>query len=475
MGEQFFLIVSVVKAISTVTMRIEFALCGCTCCKIPLILVKFLLMVIASIDLKDGHVVQLKNGKDLVLQRDDADKLIEDFNKYGEVAVIDLDAAMGKVDEKGRTANTALLKSLLRKGNVRTGGGVRSVKKARELISLGAEKVIVGSAAWNAERKAGESVLNTAFLQELADAIGRQRIIISVDAINGKIAVKGWTESLPVSLIEGAKEAEKYCSELLFTCVEKEGCMGGTDLELVKQLRESVSCRVVAAGGVSSVDEVVTLERMGCDVQLGMALYTGKVSLQDCFIGCLDWQKTGGLVPVIVQSVAGEVLMMGYSNQDALRKTFESSKMTFFSRTKNRLWTKGETSNHFLDVQKLRADCDRDTILATVIPNGGACHTGSWTCFGSEADAKSNMERLYATIADRFANPKPGSYTATLNDKRVREKVMEEAEELTEAEDKDEVIWEAADVLYFISVLMYKEGVTWQDVYNELDKRHKEK
>ena len=432
-------------------------------------------MVISSIDLKDGHVVQLKNGKDLVLQRDDSDALIDEFNKYGEVAIIDLDAALRNTDEKGNTKNTELLKSLLRRGNVRVGGGIRDVKKARQLISLGAEKVIIGSAAWNASRKDGEPILNTAFLDELVKAIGRQRIIISVDAINGKIAVKGWTETANISLIEGAREAEKYASELLFTCVEQEGCMQGTDMGMVKELRNAVKCRVVAAGGVNSLEQVVELERMGCDVQLGMALYTGVVSLKDSFIECLDWKKTDGMIPVIAQSEAGEVLMMGYANKEAFERTFKDGKLTFFSRTRKALWTKGETSGHFLQIVKLRADCDRDTVLATVIPHGGACHTGSWTCFGSEPDAKSNMERLYATIADRFANPKPGSYTATLNDKRVREKVMEEAEELTEAEGKDEVVWEAADLLYFVSVLMYKEGVNWQDVYNELDKRHKEK
>lgn len=432
-------------------------------------------MVISSIDLKDGHVVQLKNGKDLVLQRDDSDALIDEFNKYGEVAIIDLDAALRNTDEKGNTKNTELLKSLLRRGNVRVGGGIRDVKKARQLISLGAEKVIIGSAAWNASRKDGEPILNTAFLDELVKAIGRQRIIISVDAINGKIAVKGWTETANISLIEGAREAEKYASELLFTCVEKEGCMQGTDMGMVKELRNAVKCRVVAAGGVNSLEQVVELEHMGCDVQLGMALYTGVVSLKDSFIECLDWKKTDGMIPVIAQSEAGEVLMMGYANKDAFERTFKDGKLTFFSRTRKALWTKGETSGHFLQLVKLRADCDRDTVLATVIPHGGACHTGSWTCFTSEPDAKSNMERLYATIADRFANPKPGSYTATLNDKRVREKVMEEAEELTEADGKDEVVWEAADLLYFVSVLMYKEGVSWKDVYNELDKRHKEK
>ena len=431
-------------------------------------------MVIASIDMKDGHVVQLKNGKDLVLQRDDADALIADFNKYGEVAIIDLDQALRNTDAKGNTPNTELLKSLLRKGNVRVGGGIRDVKKAKELISLGAEKVIVGSAAWNADRKAdSDPILNAAFREERVAAIGKQRVIISVDAINGKIALKGWTETANISLIEGAKEAEKYASELLFTCVEKEGCMQGTDMNMCRQLREAVKCRVVAAGGVNSLEQIAELEKLGCDVQLGMALYTGAVSLKDSFMACLDWEKTDGMIPVIAQSINGEVLMMGYSNKEAVAKTFETGKLTFFSRTRNVLWTKGETSGHFLEVVKMRVDCDRDTILATVIPHGGVCHTGSFTCFGAEPDEKSSMERLYGTISERFANPRPGSYTATLNDKRVREKVEEEAEEICEAEGKDEVIWEAADLLYFVSVLMYKEGVTWQDVYNELDRRHK--
>ena len=432
-------------------------------------------MVISSIDLKDGHVVQLKNGRDLVIQRDDADNLINEFNFYGEVAVIDLDAAMGNVDAKGNTVNTNLLKSLLRKGNVRTGGGIHTVKRARELISLGAEKVIIGSSAWNKNPSSNDSVLNTEFLEELVQAIGKQRIIISVDAINGKIAVKGWTETIDVSLIEGAKQAEQYCSELLFTCVEKEGCMQGTNIDMAQELRNAVKCRVVVAGGVSTESEIEQLEKMGCDVQLGMALYTNKVSLKDSFIRCLDWKKTDGMIPVIAQSEHGEVLMMGYANHEAFKKTFDTKKLTFWSRTRNTLWTKGETSGHFLEVKKLRADCDRDTVLATVIPHGGVCHTGSFNCFSSEADEKSSMERLYGTIAERFANPKPGSYTATLDSKRVREKIEEEAEELCEADGKDEVIWEAADLLYFVSVLMYKEGVNWNDIYSELDRRHKEK
>ena len=308
-------------------------------------------MVISSMDLKDGHVVQLKNGKELVLKRDDAASLIKEFDKYGEVALIDLDAAMGNVNQKGDSVNTPLLKSLLRKGNVRVGGGIRSVKRAKELVSLCAEKVIIGSAAWKKSEETGKSSLNTAFLDELSDAIGKQRIIIGVDALDGKIAIKGWSETINLSFIEGAALAEKYCSELLFTCIEKEGCMLGTNLEMAKKLRDAVNCRVVVAGGVSTEEE------------------TGKVSLKTSFEKCLDWEKTGGLIPVIAQDERSrEVLMMGYANKEALQKTFESGKLTFFSRTRNSLWTKGETSGHFLELVKIRADCDRDTLLATVIP-----------------------------------------------------------------------------------------------------------
>lgn len=427
-------------------------------------------MVIASIDLKDGKVVQLRQGRDLVLERDDPDSLITEFDRYGEVAIIDLDAALRNTQPDGSTVNTAILKRLLRKGSVRVGGGIRDAKKARELISLGAEKVIIGSAAFTLAD--GSPGVNTAFLEALAASVGRERLIISVDSRDGKIAVKGWTESAGIPLVEGAKAVEPYCSELLFTCVEREGTMTGIDMNLVKELRAAVKCRLVVAGGVSTLDEIVALDRLGCDVQLGMALYTGAVKLADAFMGCLDWEKAE-LQPVIAQATDGEVLMLGYANREALAKTFETGKLTFWSRSRSTLWTKGETSGNTLDVLRLRLDCDRDTILAVVQPNGPTCHTGAWTCFKTTADRAYTLPYLSSVIADRFANPKPGSYTATLTPERVRDKIEEEAEELIEAEGRDEVVWECADLLYFVNVLMHREGVSWQDVLDELDRRHK--
>ncbi|HPO02166.1 MAG TPA: bifunctional phosphoribosyl-AMP cyclohydrolase/phosphoribosyl-ATP diphosphatase HisIE [Treponemataceae bacterium] len=427
-------------------------------------------MVIASIDLKGGKVVQLRQGKDLVLEQDDPDSLVKEFDKYGEVAVIDLDAALRNTNPDGTTVNTGILQRLLRKGNIRVGGGIRDAKRAKELLSLGAEKVIIGSAAFTLPD--GSAGINAAFLSALSDTVGKEHLIISVDSRDGQIAVKGWTESAGLDLIGAAKAVEPYCSELLYTCVEREGTMTGINLEQVKALRSAVSCRVVVAGGVSTVTEVTELERLGCDVQLGMALYTEKVSLKDCFLSCLDWEK-GPLLPVIAQSDDGEVLMQGYANREALEKTFATGLLTFWSRSRSTLWTKGETSGNTLDVVKLRVDCDRDAVLATVKPHGPTCHTGAWSCFKTVGDRAYTLPFLSSIIADRFANPKPGSYTATLTPERVREKILEEAEELTEAESKDDVVWECADLIYFVNVLMHREGVSWTDVLGELDRRHK--
>jgi phosphoribosyl-ATP pyrophosphohydrolase/phosphoribosyl-AMP cyclohydrolase len=163
--------------------------------------------------------------------------------------------------------------------------------------------------------------------------------------------------------------------------------------------------------------------------------------------------------------------MTGYAGREALTETFKRGNLCFHSRTRNRLWMKGEHSGSVLRVRRLRADCDRDAVLAVVDPAGPVCHTGDWSCFG--ADRRYTWERLGEIIAGRFRNPAPGSYTATLDDGLVREKIMEEAEELCAAKGRDEVIWEAADLLYFATALMCREGVGVPEVLAELDRRHK--
>ncbi|GMO67000.1 MAG: hypothetical protein Ta2A_15310 [Treponemataceae bacterium] len=284
--------------------------------------------------------------------------------------------------------NITRIQTLLPRLCCRVGGGIKTAAKAKSLIELGADKVIIGSAAFC------RNALNTQFLDELTKAIGKQRVILAIDAIAGKIAVKGWTEATDIALFDNDKpaailrEAQNYCSEFLYTCVEKEGLMQGADIENAKTLRAMLDAekyKLVIAGGIKTLDEIVALQKCECDVQLGMALYTNAIKLQDAFIECLNWDKVP-LIPVIAQSAAtGEVLMMGYANREAFAKTFETKKLTFWSRTRNELWTKGRHSGKFLGVVKLRADCDRDTVLATVVPHGEVCHTGSWNCFSASA------------------------------------------------------------------------------------------
>ena len=441
-------------------------------------------MIIASIDIQNGKVVQLKQGAELVLQRDNAGELIEDFDHYGEVAIIDLDAAMGKGN------NSEMIKPLLRKAECRVGGGIRTPEQAKELVSLGAKKIIIGSSAFRDPAKKGEGIaggefaVNLSLLEAFAKKIGRERLIVAVDARDGEIVVDGWKTPTALGLIEAAQAVEPFASELLFTCVEREGTMTGIDLSPVKKLREAVSCQVTVAGGVSTLGEIQELAALDCDVQLGMALYTGKINLADAFIASLNWSKGWGtenssspasspqsLLPIIVQAPDGQVLMTGYTNREALAETFKRRNVCFHSRTRNKLWMKGETSGNTFKVVRLRADCDRDAILAIAEPEGPVCHTGAWSCFST--DRRYTWEYLQHVIEGRFRNPVPGSYTATLDNELVREKLMEEAEELCTAKTRDEVIWEAADLLYFSTALITRAGVSAGEVLAELERRHK--
>jgi phosphoribosyl-ATP pyrophosphohydrolase/phosphoribosyl-AMP cyclohydrolase len=444
-------------------------------------------MVIASIDVQDGKVVQLKQGAELILQRDNPEELAEEFDRYGEVAVIDLDAAMGK------GTNIELIQPLLRKAECRVGGGIRTAERARELISLGARKVIIGSNAFRDSRKqgagiaGGEFLVNLPFLESLAKKIGRDRVIIAVDARNGEIVVDGWKTPTGITLLEAARAVEPFAGELLFTCVEREGTMTGINMQAVRELREAVSqgakgssgtrgTQITVAGGISTYEEIDTLTSLGCDIQLGMALYTGKLSLAECFIRSLNWQKggsllQGSLLPVIAQSPDGQVLMTGFADAEALAETFKRGKLCFHSRTRNRLWMKGEHSGNTLTLRRLRADCDRDALLAVVDPAGPVCHTGAWSCFSGER--RYTWEFLQSIIAERFKNPRPGSYTATLDDELVREKIREEAEELCTAKTHEDLVWEAADLIYFATALMTREKVSVTEVLDELDRRHK--
>jgi phosphoribosyl-ATP pyrophosphohydrolase/phosphoribosyl-AMP cyclohydrolase len=198
----------------------------------------------------------------------------------------------------------------------------------------------------------------------------------------------------------------------------------------------------------------------------------------------LDWDKGGGLIPAVVQDVdTGAVLMLAYMNREALDETLSSKRVTFWSRSKNRLWTKGETSGNFLELRDVAADCDNDTLLVLVKPVGPACHTGTATCWGnaaphSSAEAVAFLGTLEQVITDRIASKPEGSYTAKLlaeGTRRVAQKVGEEGLELAlaaVAQSDHEVIGEAADLVYHTLLLLKVKGLSLTQVVAELQTRH---
>lgn len=413
-------------------------------------------MIVPSIDLMDGKVVQLRRGREKVLERDDPLQLAEEWDRFGEIAVIDLDAAMA------RGSNHEIIGEICKRAECRVGGGIRSVDRARELLSHGAVKVIVGTRAFE------DDSINHQFLREMASAAGRERLMIAIDADGQEIVTEAWTHRTGLRVFEVIPHLEQYASSFLFTCVEKEGMLLGTDMETIRKLASSTESSLTVAGGITSQYEVVSLARMGLDAQLGMALYTGKIDLAEGFVDSLNWRTD--LIPTITCDQQGQVLMLAYSSRDSLRRTFQTGKMWYFSRSRETLWMKGESSGHLQRFVRIRSDCDRDALLATVAQKGPACHLGSYSCFG---DRRFTLQELYDVVRSRFEQRTTGSYTASLTPTLVREKLIEEANEVAEAEGRDQIVLEAADLLYFLTALLARDGVELDDVIWELRRRRR--
>lgn len=413
-------------------------------------------MLIPSIDLMGGKAVQLKQGKTKILEHDDPLSLAEKFNRVGEVAVIDLDAAMGKGD------NEEFLPKLFQIASCRVGGGIRTVEKARNLIKMGAGKIIIGTSAFE------NGDINREFLDSLKREILKEKIIIAVDVKGREVQTHGWTKGAGLNLEQALNGLGKYGNEFLVTCIDREGTMTGPDMELFRQACQLAPGKITAAGGISKPGEISSLSKMEANIQLGMALYTGKISLEEAFFATLDWEK--GLIPTITQDQVGQVLMLAYSSRESLAHTLKTARMCYYSRSRKKLWTKGETSGNFQDLVSLRSDCDGDTLLATVEQTGSACHRDNYSCFGPRAFSVEYLEKV---IQNRLTDPPPGSYTASLDAEKAREKIIEESGEVISAQSRENLTWEAADLIYHLLVLLAREEITWKDVQKELARRHK--
>jgi phosphoribosylformimino-5-aminoimidazole carboxamide ribotide isomerase len=223
-------------------------------------------MLIPSIDLMGGKIVQLVQGDKQELEFDNFDYWIERFSRYPLVQLIDLDAARGMGD------NRALVRQIMLRLKCQVGGGIRSVETARDLLEAGAHRVILGSALMN------EGKINREHARNLADALGTARLVFALDSKGGRVAIDGWRQQTTITAFDMVRELEPYCDTFLYTHIDTEGLMQGIPMETVRTIRAVTSRRLVVAGGVTEQREIEELDAMGIDAVVGMALYTGRIS-----------------------------------------------------------------------------------------------------------------------------------------------------------------------------------------------------
>ena len=225
-------------------------------------------MLIPAIDLKGGKVVQLIQGEKLAIETSDLDYWIERFSGFRRVNVIDLDAAMNS------GSNDHLVRQICTRLPCQVGGGVRSPERAAELCTIGAKKVIVGSALFT------DGVTDNASAQRFADAVGVDRLVGAVDSKAGRVVTQGWKTSTATTAVIAVRALEHYCGEFLYTHVDKEGLMKGTDVAAIRAVRDATRRPLIAAGGITTQAEIDELDALGIDAVVGMAIYTGTLKLE---------------------------------------------------------------------------------------------------------------------------------------------------------------------------------------------------
>ena len=226
-------------------------------------------MLIPSIDLQGGHVVQLVQGETLAIEAPDPEPWIRKFERFPRVQLIDLDAAKGQGD------NAAIVASMCARLPCRVGGGIRNIERARAVLGHGAHAVIVSSALFRG------GTVDLEFAQMLADAVGPERVIAAVDSRGGRVAIHGWKTVLPMTAVDAVQALEPYCGEFLYTHVDKEGLMQGTDMNAILAVRRATTRRLTAAGGITTRQEIDRLHADGIDAVVGMAIYTGQLPLDE--------------------------------------------------------------------------------------------------------------------------------------------------------------------------------------------------
>lgn len=397
------------------------------------------------------------------------------YNDSGADAIAYFDS---KATKEGREPNIAQIREITRQIDIPllACGGVRTLEDVKRILYAGAHKVCMNSAA----------VTNKNIVREVAERFGSDRLIVAIDLS---------TYPTPV---EWARELQSLgAGELLLI----HNNLVPNYNELVREIRENVSIPVIVSNYSTDYKELAdmihttdaesislySIEKMDImDIKQGLAEENIEVATYESSLNFDEFKlNEDGLIPVIAQHYkTKEVLMMAYMNKESYELTIKTGKMTYFSRSRNQLWVKGETSGHFQYVKALTIDCDKDTILAEVSQIGAACHTGSRTCFFTdlmrrEYDDRNPLnafEDVFNMIKERKNNPTRGSYTDYLFEKGIDKILKKLGEECTDIiiaakNENDEIRYDISDFLYHLMVLMAEQGLCWEDITKELSER----
>lgn len=351
------------------------------------------MIILPAIDIKDGKCVRLVKGdySTATVVAEDHIETAKSFEKDGArwIHLVDLDGAKAKVP-----VNHELIFDIKNNTNlhIEVGGGIRDMKSVDFYLSQGIDRVILGSAALH----------DPEFVREAVTKYGKQ-IAVGIDALNGKVMAEGWTSKSEVDYIDLAKSMEDMgVKNIIVTDISKDGTLNGPNLVMLDKINRSVSCNIIASGGVSNFKDIIDLYNLGLYGAIaGKSLYTKGLDLRTAIVACqrvtansktadLDdelerYFTKSDLVPTIIQEDStGEVLMMAYMNKESMAKTMQTGYTWFYSRSRQELWNKGATSGHVQKVVSVYADCDDDTILIKVVQTGNACHTGRHSCFFKE-------------------------------------------------------------------------------------------
>jgi phosphoribosyl-ATP pyrophosphohydrolase/phosphoribosyl-AMP cyclohydrolase len=405
-------------------------------------------MLIPSIDIQSGQAVQLIGGRTLAIEAGDPASVAARFGVAGELAVIDLDAALGQGQ------NDEVIAALVRRYECRVGGGIRDEATARRWLDRGASHIILGTAA------------NADFVRKLP----RSRVIAALDAQDGVVMSHGWRQSTGESVEAAMMRLAPVVGGFLVTAIEREGRMSGLDMtNAARWRRVAGDRRLTMAGGVASAAEVAALDTLGIDVQAGMALYRGTFSVADAFAAILTTRTGGGAWPTVVVDESGRALGLTHSTAASLAVACDERIGAYWSRRRG-LWRKGATSGATQQLLRIDLDCDRDALRFTVRQaEPGFCHTEAPACWPTPW----GMPALERSVTAAIASGSDASYARRVmsSPDLLAAKLREEAAELVEAQGDDAVLEEAADLFFFTYLKLRQSGWRLADLDGVLARR----